>query len=73
EDDGLYIGSCEESVGTLIKKAALNSYNDYHNLDYDEKSIVALGLNSIIDLSHFSTPQKRLFSDSDWNVLRSKY
>lgn len=34
---------------------------------------ISLGLNSIIDLSHFSAPQKRLFSDGDWNVLRSKY
>ncbi|CEP13341.1 hypothetical protein [Parasitella parasitica] len=44
KDDGIYIDSCEESVGTLIKKAALNSYKDYHSLDYDEKSVVALEL-----------------------------
>ncbi|KAG1141505.1 hypothetical protein G6F37_010253 [Rhizopus arrhizus] len=56
EYNNVYINDSNVSVGTIIKRDALHLRQRYHSLDIHGKSIISLGLNSILDLS-FTNPR----------------
>ncbi|KAI7892251.1 uncharacterized protein EV154DRAFT_550831 [Mucor mucedo] len=71
EHDKLYVPEKEESVGSIIKTKACTLRKDYHHLDSNEKAIVSLGLNSILDLSHtYPDAQSTLFNNRQWLHLQ---
>ncbi|KAI9258711.1 hypothetical protein EDC94DRAFT_641369 [Helicostylum pulchrum] len=74
ERDNVNLEGLDGSVGSLIKTKAIDLYRNYHSLSINGKAIVALGLNSTIDLS-FDHPQSQstLFDNTQWRTLRSIY
>ncbi|KAG2204332.1 hypothetical protein INT47_009374 [Mucor saturninus] len=73
EKDGVFVDGSEETVGTIIKNAAIRKHPIYHLLDSNQQSIVCLGLNSIIDLSaRYPERQTALFSKKQWEDISNK-
>ncbi|KAI8356668.1 hypothetical protein BD560DRAFT_406606 [Blakeslea trispora] len=54
-----------------MKREALKLYDNYFNHNHQEKAVVSLGLNSILDLTR-SSPQKQLLSDQ-WDELQNLF
>ncbi|KAI9356691.1 hypothetical protein BD770DRAFT_389921 [Pilaira anomala] len=74
EDDKVYVNGCSASIGTIIKREALHLRQRYHSLDIQDKAILSLGLNSILDLSFSKLDaQGKLFERSQWKQLRDRY
>lgn len=64
----------DSTVATTIKKKALELYNNFQSLNADQKGIVTLGLNSILDVSHkYPNCQSVLFTNKQWISLKKKY
>ncbi|KAG2227067.1 hypothetical protein INT45_003797 [Circinella minor] len=62
------------SVGTMIKNVAISKYAGYQDLDLDSRSIICLGLNSILDLSaDFPKSQTMLFNKKQWYQLNKLF
>jgi hypothetical protein len=61
-------------VGSIVKTKAVNLHPQYHSLTTNNKAIISLGLNSILDTS-FTYPdsQSTLFTSQQWGELRRKY
>ncbi|KAI7889073.1 uncharacterized protein EV154DRAFT_483488 [Mucor mucedo] len=73
EKDGGFVDGSEESLGTIIKNAAIRKHPIYHPLDTNERSIVCLGLNSIIDLSaQYPERQTTLFNKKQWEDISNE-
>ncbi|EIE85663.1 hypothetical protein RO3G_10373 [Rhizopus delemar RA 99-880] len=72
--DEVYVQDTKSSVGSIIKTKAVNLHPQYHSLVANNKAIVSLGLNSILDIS-FTYPdsQSTLFTSQQWDELRRKY
>ncbi|KAI8077409.1 hypothetical protein BDF21DRAFT_420965 [Thamnidium elegans] len=76
EYDGLYVGKNDISVGTIIKRSALQYLHESRTrkLSARERKIMTNGLSSILDLvDHSSSSQKSLFSNEDWAQITSKF
>ncbi|CEJ02319.1 hypothetical protein RMCBS344292_16327 [Rhizopus microsporus] len=74
EDDGVLVDGMCQSVGTTIKKEAVRLRPSYFQLEYDEKYLVDLGLNSILFLCRSrDAGQARLFSEESWRKLKEVY
>ncbi|KAI7867034.1 hypothetical protein BDF14DRAFT_1807795 [Spinellus fusiger] len=70
EEDGVQVGGIHDSVGTTIKKEAVRLHSDYYNLSLEQKDSVALGLNSVLDLTQEKYAiQKKLFGEESWRSL----
>ncbi|CAO3641417.1 unnamed protein product [Mucor hiemalis] len=66
EYDGVYVGENDISVGTIIKRAALQYLHESktRKLSARERKIMTNGLSSVLDLvDHSSSSQKSLFSN----------
>ncbi|KAG1445857.1 hypothetical protein G6F55_011784 [Rhizopus delemar] len=64
----------DNSVATVIKRKALEYREKYHSLEINEKGVVSLGLNSILDVSfNFPDCQSKLFTNQEWLELRKQY
>ncbi|KAG2229059.1 hypothetical protein INT48_005644 [Thamnidium elegans] len=77
EHDEVYVKGSKLSVGTLIKKKAID-YHDKHvlglKLEDGEYGCMANGLSSILDLSdHSQNSQKTIFNQGDWSLLNINY
>ncbi|KAG1442705.1 hypothetical protein G6F56_010958 [Rhizopus delemar] len=71
EYDGLYVGENDISVGTIIKRTALQYFHESKALMLSarERKITTNGLFPILDLVDHSSPsQKSLFSDEAWTT-----
>lgn len=56
----------DNSVATVIKRKAIEYRERYHSLETNEKGIVSLGLNSILDVSlNFPNCQSKLFTNQE--------
>lgn len=74
ENDGVSIAGINESVGTFIKKKALEKYEAFSSLTIQEQTVVSLGMNLILDLSfEFEEGQSTLFTRSQWNALQARF
>ncbi|KAI8051704.1 hypothetical protein BDF21DRAFT_482123, partial [Thamnidium elegans] len=72
--DNVYLQDSTRSVGSIIKTKAVNIRADYHSLTTDNKAIVSLGLNSIVDLNFtYLNSQPTLFTSQQWKELRKLY
>lgn len=49
--DEVFVNNSTVSVGSTIKTKAVKLRADYHKLSFNDKAVVSLGLNSIVDLS----------------------
>lgn len=74
ERDNVNLEGLDGSVGSQIKNKAIDLHRNYRTLSINDKAIVSLGLNSIIDLS-FDHPQSQstLFDNTQWKTLRKIY
>lgn len=64
EQDKHFVPEIEDSVGSVIKSRACTLRKEYHHLDHNEKAVVTLGLNSILDFSHkYPDTQSILFNN----------
>ncbi|CAO3693081.1 unnamed protein product [Rhizopus stolonifer] len=74
ENDKVFVADECRFVGSIMKTKAVNLRQNYHQLDANEKAIVMLGLNSIIDLSFkYPAAQSPLFNNKQWYQLQKKY
>ncbi|CAO3665571.1 unnamed protein product [Rhizopus stolonifer] len=70
EIDGIFLDGLNDSVGTIIKNVAISKHAGYQDLNPDNRLIVCLGLNSILDLSaNFPKSQSTLFNKKQWRQL----
>ncbi|KAG2212585.1 hypothetical protein INT47_000561 [Mucor saturninus] len=76
EYDGLYVGENDISVGTIIRRTALQYLHESktRNLSARERKIMTNGLSSVLDLvDHSSSSQKSLFSNEAWTQITSQF
>ncbi|KAI8379790.1 uncharacterized protein BYT42DRAFT_340730 [Radiomyces spectabilis] len=73
EQDGIRPSGSELSVGTKIKRECIMKYPRYEILEDQDKSLVALGANSILDLSKPNSVHKELFSHQQWAHLLHQF
>ncbi|KAI9482950.1 MAG: hypothetical protein EXX96DRAFT_631083, partial [Benjaminiella poitrasii] len=59
KDDKIYVQDQKLSVGSIIKSKVVDFRSYFQSLNVSGKSIVSLGLNSLLDLS-FSHPLSRI-------------
>ncbi|CEJ04039.1 hypothetical protein RMCBS344292_18009 [Rhizopus microsporus] len=72
EEDDVIIPNCPLSIATTIKRACLKNYDNYKTLNDNDKNIVALGANGILDLSK-NSPHKDLLGSNVFNILQKTY
>ncbi|CAO3655121.1 unnamed protein product [Mucor hiemalis] len=76
EHDGVFLTSSSISVGTTIKRKALELFREkqLNKMTPRERKLVTNGLSSILDLTDDSNlSQKSLFSKDEWNELKEKF
>ncbi|CAO3697723.1 unnamed protein product [Rhizopus stolonifer] len=73
EDDDVIIPNCPLSIATTIKRACLKNYDNYKTLNDNDKNIVALGANGILDLSNKDSPHKGLLGSNAFKILQETY
>ncbi|KAI8379787.1 uncharacterized protein BYT42DRAFT_546084 [Radiomyces spectabilis] len=73
EHDGIRPCDSELSVGTKIKRECLKKYPRYKTLDDQGKALVALGANSILDLTNPNSAHQELFSSQEWKDLSHQF
>ncbi|KAI7869481.1 hypothetical protein BDF14DRAFT_312745 [Spinellus fusiger] len=73
EKDRILTSESELSVGTRIKRACLKLYGKYDSLDKQEKTLVELGANSILDLTKHNSSHKKMFTNLEWKYLIKEF
>ncbi|KAL0084354.1 hypothetical protein J3Q64DRAFT_1822554 [Phycomyces blakesleeanus] len=75
EYDGYYVGENDISVGTIIKRTALQYLHESktRKLSARERKIMTNGLSSVLDLVDHSSSQKSLFSNEAWTQITSQF
>lgn len=74
EYDEIFVKESNVSVGTIIKRAALEYFHESktRKLSVRERKIMTNGLSSILDLfDHSNSSQKSLFSNKAWTEIIS--
>lgn len=68
------IGVNDNVIVTKINRKAVELRDKYYSLNYNEKAIVLLGLNTVVDVSfNFPDGQSTLFTNKEWSKLRELY
>ncbi|KAI7894817.1 uncharacterized protein EV154DRAFT_548701 [Mucor mucedo] len=72
--DNVLLSDNNLSVGTVIKRKAVELFNDGPAVNSREYKIMTNGLSSILDICDITeSSQKSLFNDSDWEFLVKTY
>ncbi|KAF7730684.1 hypothetical protein EC973_001633 [Apophysomyces ossiformis] len=74
ENDNVFIDGLETSVATHLKHEALKLYNQYLTACDNKRTMISMGLNSILDLTdNYPHGQSALFTRSQYKYLKKRF